>query len=128
MEQTIKITENVTKVQLREKTLFFPDEEKYFIKRKDDFKEAVFALIPKHKAGSVASYTIVKVEHNSQLYTDFIPHDDCHSEFWFKDGVSALRREFLGLIEAHFGKPEEISKDEFFKRRQALLDKWIIED
>ncbi len=125
MKKTIKIAVNQTIVNRIEKEIDLPETAKYFLKNDDGnfFPRGIilFAIIPKYD-GIAGKYILLEVEANKQDFNDFIPSEDCGSEFWIKDG--SIRHTALDLLMGKEYQFNEITKEEFDTKRMELLNSY----
>lgn len=128
MKVTIKETVDVTKVNTREVEVDLPESAVYLGKGMHyPYSSELFAIVPQ-KDGSPHNYNIVKVTSNRQEYNDFVPTDDCDSEFWMKE---SLRRDALKIIK-ELDKLRDhsndymwkvITEEEFKTKREWLINR-----
>lgn len=127
MELEINVAVSYTKVNTVNKIIDVPEENKYFIKGElGDFglNVSVFAILIKFI--NPGKYLLVKVERNTQEFTDFHIEKDVRSEYWLKDGNNNLRREALDIITKTDYEYNEISEDEFNTSRDFLLNQYKV--
>jgi len=118
----IQVFTNTEKIITKEIELIYPTQNKFY-KMNDDSNffgrgEVLFAIIVKY----TSTFILIEVERGKQDYTDFVPTNDCKSEYWLKDS-NRLRRFALDIMLEKSEDYVEISKEEFLEKRQDLLNK-----
>jgi len=64
---------------------------------------------------------VIEVTRGKQDFTDFMPHNDCSSEYWMKNrGLRHLA--FDILVDGQFNFWKSITEEEFNSKRIELLD------
>ncbi len=120
----IQIATDYERVVTRERDIDLPTEDGYYRKVDDGrfFPVGVqlFAILTKY----ANSYRLVYVESNKQDFNDFVPLDDCRSEFWPK--TSGLRKKAFDIFLSplYFDGWTKITKEEFDEERIKLLNNY----
>lgn len=120
--QVIKKARKTVEEEVRETiNLEYPTEHKFY-KRNDDgawFARGIvlFGIVIKHST----SFLLFEVERGKQFYTDFVPTKDCRQDYWLSD-TNDIRRTALEIMLGKNSEFKEISKEDFIKERESLLN------
>ncbi len=127
MKKEIEIAISRTQINKVTREIDLPDNTMYFSKNDDGnfFPRGLilFAIIP-DTIGNYNSYTLIQVERNKQDSNDFVPSDDCKSEYWLNH--SGIRKQAFEIITNpiyHDGF-KEITAEEFNTKRIELLNEY----
>jgi hypothetical protein len=118
IKRKAKVIEEVVKETIN---LEYPTEHKFY-KTVDNgafFARGLilFAILIKHRN----SFLLFEITKGKQYYTDFVPSKDCRQDYWLTD-TNDIRRNALDIMMNKSTVYEEISKEEFFKERDNLLN------
>ena len=125
MEITVlkKVRKTVTE-EVREKIdVEYPTENRFY-RMEDDGNffprgTVLFAILIKHST----SFMLYEIERGQQLSTDFVPTKDCRQDSWIAgDGDTGIRRTALSLLIGDNTDFREITKEEFMRTRNELLN------
>jgi hypothetical protein len=118
LERTRKTVEEQV---LKEINLEYPTESKFY-KLNDDGRFyargiVLFGITIKYST----TFLLFEIERGKQFYADFVPTKDCRQDYWLND-TNDIRRTALKIMQGKYEAFQEITKEEFFKLRQSLLD------
>ena len=127
MIKKIKVAVSKTEIESKMFSIDLPEVAKYYIGNDDSnfFGRGtiLLAIIPKFESNPTNTYTLVQIESNKQDCTDFVPHDDCSSEYWLK--AIGIRKVAFNILTRNTDGFVETNETDFNKTRNELLNQYL---